>query len=70
MIPNADHMFQDEVEILRKQIERLAIPKSPILSIDIIDKHFMGRPVKVLKVTTLLPEYVREYRKDREITWH
>ncbi len=53
---------------VKEKLLALSETKSPIISIELVDKRFFGRPVKVLKVTTVIPEYVREYReKAREV---
>lgn len=44
------------------QVKRLSKPSSPILSVDPVDKKYIGRPVEALKITTLIPAKVREYR--------
>jgi len=49
---------------LEKKILSLSKPKSPILSVEVVDRKLIGRPRKVLKVTTVLPESVREYREE------
>lgn len=48
---------------LAVEIRRLSRPGSPIISTEVLDKKYYGRPVKVVKVTTVIPEYVREYRE-------
>ena len=53
-----------DLERLKKKISLLSLPNSPILSIDVLEKKFIGRPKRVLKVTTLLPESVRKYREE------
>ena len=46
------------------KIRALSKPKSPIIDVSIVDKKYFGRPRKVVKVTTVLPEAVREYREE------
>ena len=53
-----------DMEELKKKISALSKPKSPIISVDAEEKKLVGRPKKVLKVTTVLPESVREYREE------
>jgi len=53
-----------DIEELKKKISVLSKPKSPIISIDVKEKKLIGKPRKVLKVTTVLPESVREYREE------
>ncbi len=50
-------------EVINK-IKRLSKPKSPIISVEPLEKKYFGRPVKVLKIITVIPEYVREYREE------
>ena len=45
------------------KIKILGETSSPILSVEPVDKRFLGKPVKALKVVTLIPEYVRRYRE-------
>lgn len=44
-------------------IKRLTRPRSPIINVEVLDKKYFGRPVKAIKVTTVIPEAVREYRE-------
>ncbi|MEM0371669.1 MAG: DNA polymerase II [Ignisphaera sp.] len=53
---------KEKLEAIITQIKKLSIPKSPILSIEVMKKRLNGEYVTALKITTLLPEYVREYR--------
>jgi DNA polymerase I len=55
---------QDKLELVRKQIVSLSTPKSPITSVEYVKKKFAGKPVDALKIVTVIPEYVREYRKE------
>ncbi len=50
-------------ELITK-IEKLSKPSSPILNIEAVEKKFIGKPVTAIKVTTLIPEKVREYREE------
>ncbi|GAB6148223.1 DNA-directed DNA polymerase [Stetteria hydrogenophila] len=45
-----------------EMIRRLSKPRSPITSVDLVERRYFGRPVKALRVETLIPEAVREYR--------
>lgn len=47
---------------LAEELRRLSRPRSPITSVEKVDMKYFGRPVTALKVTTLIPESVREYR--------
>lgn len=51
----------DEIAQLIKQLSR---PRSPILSVELLERKYFGKPIKVFKVVTLIPEYVREYREE------
>jgi len=44
-------------------MKTLSETSSPVISIEPVDKKFLGKPVKALKITTLIPEYVRKYRE-------
>lgn len=44
-------------------IKQLTRPRSPIVSVELVDKRFFGKPVKAARVTTVIPEAVREYRE-------
>lgn len=55
---------EEKICELIKRIYGLSKPRSPIISVDIVEKKYFGRPVKALKVTTLIPEAVREYREE------
>ncbi len=52
-----------EKEIIAK-IKKLSKPVSPILSVEPMVKNYFGKPVKVLKITTQIPIYVRQYREE------
>ena len=51
-------------ETVKARIQRLSKPRSPLISIEPVDKKYYGRPVKALKITTVIPETVREYREE------
>ena len=53
-----------DLEKLKKKISLVSQPKSPILNMEIVEKKYIGRPKKVIKVTTLIPESVRKYREE------
>ena len=46
------------------QVRRLSKPSSPILSVEVVNRLYYGRPVKALKITTLIPASVRSYREE------
>ncbi|PMP61237.1 MAG: DNA polymerase II [Caldisphaera sp.] len=52
-----------EKDKIMKAINKSSKPRSPIIGLDILSLNYMGRPVDVLKVTTVIPEMVREYRE-------
>ncbi|ALU11603.1 DNA polymerase [Ignicoccus islandicus DSM 13165] len=52
----------DSVSV-KNEIMKLSKPKSPIISVEEVKKKYFGRPRSALKVTTVIPEYVREYRE-------
>ncbi len=49
---------------IANNIKQLSKPRSPITRIDIVEKKYFGRPVKALRIETVIPEYVREYREE------
>ncbi len=52
----------NERDIVNK-IKLLSRGDSPIVSVEVGSRKYYGKPVKVLKVTTVKPEAVREYRE-------
>ncbi len=52
----------DEKHVISR-IKALSKPRSPIISVELVEKRYYGRPVKTLRITTVIPEYVREYRE-------
>ncbi len=59
-----DKNFYDKIDMLLASIKRLSRPRSPIISLEIVDRKFFGKPVKAIRITTMIPEAVREYRDD------
>ena len=51
-------------EDYEKQIKALSKPRSPITSIQRVERRFFGRKVTALKIETLLPDHVRTYRSE------
>lgn len=49
---------------LIERIKRLQNPKSPIIGLDVVEKKYYGRPRKVIKLTTLIPDQVPKYRDE------
>lgn len=45
-------------------IRRLSKPRSPITGVDLVEARYFGRPVKALRVQTIIPETVRDYREE------
>jgi len=62
VLPSED--YQTRLEQLMASLRRLSKPKSPITRISVVDRKYYGKPVKVLRVETLIPEFVREYREE------
>ncbi len=54
---------EEFIEILKTKILGLNLPRSPVISIEPCIRKLFGRPVKVLKVTTVIPDSVRDYRE-------
>ncbi|MET1128072.1 MAG: DNA polymerase II [Thermoproteota archaeon] len=52
-----------DVDGLVSKIHALSMPKSPIIGVEQMERRYFGRKRKVLKITTVIPEYVREYRE-------
>ena len=45
-------------------LKRLSKPRSPVTSADVVEAKYFGRPVKAVRVQTVIPEVVREYREE------
>jgi DNA polymerase I len=45
------------------RVKAIVEPSSPILNVELVDRKFLGKSVNALKITTLIPEYVRKYRE-------
>lgn len=60
VLPEHDANLKD----LTVMIKKLSKPSSPIIRVEEVDKRFIGRPVKALKVTTVVPASVRSYRDE------
>ncbi len=60
------YVMPDEADIndLISKIKRLSKAASPIINVEVVDRKYFGKPVKVIKVTTVIPEYVRTYREE------
>ena len=52
-------------EEIKKEILKLSKPYSPITDVKLIeDRRYFGSPVKVLRIETVIPAYVRVYRDE------
>jgi DNA polymerase I len=49
--------------LIATKIKALSELGSPVIRVDPVDKKYYGKPVKALKVTTVIPESVRRYRE-------
>ncbi len=49
---------------LAAQLKSLSKPASPIISVEVVKRKYYGKPVDAIKVTTVIPEYVRTYREE------
>jgi DNA polymerase I len=56
--------LEKEADKIAARIRALSKPKSPIIDVSVVDKKYFGRPRKAARVTTVLPEAVREYREE------
>jgi DNA polymerase I len=52
-----------DVKELARRIRAHSDPKSPIIGVEETRKKYFGREVRVLKITTMIPEYVKKYRE-------
>lgn len=50
-------------EAVIPRIRALSDPKSPIIGVEPVEKKYFGRKITALKITTVIPEYVRRYRE-------
>ena len=53
-----------DYEKVMSRIRGLSKPPSPIIDVRLLDKKYFGRPRKAIRVTTVIPEYVRTYREE------
>jgi DNA polymerase I len=53
-----------DVESVVRRVKALSKPRSPIIDVSEVVRKYYGRPVKALKITTVIPEAVREYREE------
>ncbi len=59
-----DPSVYGRAEEIAQLVRQLSKPRSPIVSVEVVDKKYFGKPVRALRITTVIPEYVREYRED------
>ncbi len=52
------------ITTLIAKVKRLSKPRSPIINVEVVDRKYYGKPVKALKITTVIPETIREYREE------
>ncbi|MET1101223.1 MAG: DNA polymerase II [Pyrodictiaceae archaeon] len=55
--------YEDKLEHIKREIKLISKAASPIISVEEARKKYFGRERSVLKITTVIPEYVREYRE-------
>ena len=53
-----------DIPSVMERIKALSKPSSPIIGLEVIDMKYYGKPVKAIKITTVIPEYVRTYREE------
>ncbi|NPA98135.1 MAG: DNA polymerase II [Crenarchaeota archaeon] len=53
----------EDIQRIIREVKSLSDPRSPIIDIALVEKKYFGRPVKALKITTMIPETVRKYRE-------
>ncbi|MEM4623200.1 MAG: DNA polymerase II [Desulfurococcaceae archaeon] len=56
------HDNSDVMNVATK-IKTISEASSPIIRVEPVEKYYYGKPVKTLKVTTVIPEFVRKYRE-------
>ncbi|HDI02292.1 MAG TPA: DNA polymerase II, partial [Ignisphaera sp.] len=59
-----DPSYYDKANEIASLIKQLSKPRSPIINVSPIERRYFGKPMKVFKIVTAIPEYVREYRED------
>ncbi len=52
-----------DLEALATRVRTLSKPPSPITKVEVVERRYYGKPVRVLRVETVIPEFVREYRE-------
>jgi DNA polymerase I len=56
--------YENQLDRIASRIKGLSKPRSPILRVEPVERKYYGRPRKALKIVTVLPEAVREYREE------
>ncbi len=52
-----------DLDALATRVKTLSRPPSPMTKVEVVERKYYGKPVKVLRVETIIPEFVREYRE-------
>ncbi len=52
-----------DVERIIREVKSLSDSRSPIIDISLTEKKYFGKPVRALRITTMIPENVRRYRE-------
>ncbi|MCS7107223.1 MAG: DNA polymerase II [Acidilobaceae archaeon] len=58
------YVLAEEPQKVASEIYALSRASSPIISVEEVERRYFGRPVRPLKVTTLVPGSVRDYREE------
>ncbi|MCX8195510.1 MAG: DNA polymerase II [Acidilobaceae archaeon] len=58
------YVLASELERVAREIRALSKSSSPIVSVEEVNRFYYGKPARALKVTTLVPASVREYREE------
>ena len=58
-----DKNHESNISDISLRIRKLSNPRSPILSVEHVTRKYFGRPRSLLRVVTLEPESVRDYRE-------
>jgi len=53
----------EDIQRIIREVKSLSDPRSPIIDIAPVEKKYFGKPVRALKITTMIPETVRKYRE-------
>lgn len=55
---------EDKAQQVAESIKRLSRSSSPIIDVTITTRKYFGQPRKVARITTIIPESVRDYREE------